>query len=148
MTIMTRDFGEITIDKSQIISFPEGLYAFEDEKEFVLLSHPEAAVPAHWLQSVKTSQLCFIVFEAQSVIPDYAPIYSDKELSAIDSSEKSPLEYYFISVIHDDFQKSTINVKSPVVYNRESNKAKQIIVDNNNYLIKHPLFAKESGEVR
>lgn len=143
MNIITRDFGEITIKLADIIFFPEGLYAFEDETEFVLLNGEDASIPARWLQSVKTPELCFIVFDAYIVMPNYAPLYSDKELRILDCEDKSRLEYYLIAVIPNDFANTTVNLKSPIVFNKAKNKAKQIILDNVSYPIKYPLFQNE-----
>ena len=36
--VETRDFGPIDVDEKDVYDFPNGLYAFEDEKKFALLS--------------------------------------------------------------------------------------------------------------
>ena len=36
--INTRDFSEVEISDDMIMKFPEGVFAFEEYKEFVLLS--------------------------------------------------------------------------------------------------------------
>ena len=38
MIIKTRDFGEQIISEDKIINFPHGIFAFEDERRFIMLS--------------------------------------------------------------------------------------------------------------
>ena len=38
MEIMTRDFGKVNVDESKIFNFPSGLFAFEECRQFALLS--------------------------------------------------------------------------------------------------------------
>lgn len=37
MKLLTKYFGEIDFEKEDILSFPKGLFAFEEEKGFLLL---------------------------------------------------------------------------------------------------------------
>ena len=41
MKIQTKYFGELNIDDSTTLRFSDGLFGFEQEKEFVLLSFSE-----------------------------------------------------------------------------------------------------------
>jgi flagellar assembly factor FliW len=43
-------------------------------------------------------------------------------------------------VVKDDPQKATINLKAPLVINSKKKLAKQIILDDDNYQVKTPLF--------
>ncbi|MDE7289033.1 MAG: flagellar assembly protein FliW, partial [Oscillospiraceae bacterium] len=61
MTINTRDFGEQEIAEDKIINFPNGIYAFEDQHRFVMLSPLGNDVFPAWLQSLDNENLCFIV---------------------------------------------------------------------------------------
>ncbi len=141
--IMTRDFGEIEIDKKEILYFPNGIYAFEDEHEFILISSDELE-SIYWLQSVNTSNLCFIVFDANTVMLNYSPVYPESCLDVIDAKPQDDLRYLVISVIKDDYTKSTVNLKSPIAVNMKNNKCVQLICDNEDYEVKHLLISKNS----
>ena len=54
MTIMTKVFGEITIDDDRIIKFPKGIVGFPDLTDFALLHDSEKGTDSiHWLQSLQ-----------------------------------------------------------------------------------------------
>ena len=64
MVINTRDFGELTINESDIINFPLGLYGFEDLKRFVLLNDENSDNDDKsilWLQAVDNAFPCLVV---------------------------------------------------------------------------------------
>ena len=63
MIVKTRNFGEQEISEDKIISFPNGIFAFEDEHRFIMLSPLGDDVYPAWLQSVDNENLCFIVFD-------------------------------------------------------------------------------------
>ena len=54
MKINTINFGEIEIVEDKIILFQEGLPAFEDEEQFVIILNEDEDNPFHFLQSVNT----------------------------------------------------------------------------------------------
>ena len=60
MNIQTKYFGELRIDDSTTLRFPDGLFGFEEEKEFVLLPFSEEDDFLLCLQSVKTVLLCAV----------------------------------------------------------------------------------------
>ncbi|MEG0898782.1 MAG: flagellar assembly protein FliW [Oscillospiraceae bacterium] len=146
MKILTRDFGEFEIEKNDIISFPAGLYAFEEEHEFVIISQDELP-DVYWLQSVNNSDLCFILFNPQQLLEQYTPIYQLSTLETIDAKSNSDLKYFVIGVIKEDFSLSTVNLKSPIVVNQDNNKALQIICENEDYSVKYPLVKSSQREV-
>ena len=53
MEIMTRDFGKVNVDESKIFNFPSGLFAFEECRQFALLSPLGDGVYPMWLQSTE-----------------------------------------------------------------------------------------------
>ena len=63
MEIMTRDFGKVNVDESKIFNFPSGLFAFEECRQFALLSPLGDGVYPMWLQSTENVTPCFIVFD-------------------------------------------------------------------------------------
>jgi flagellar assembly factor FliW len=60
MQIKTAFFGELNISANDIIHFPEGLPAFETEKQFILIPLEENS-PFFYLQSVKRADLCLLL---------------------------------------------------------------------------------------
>ena len=56
MNIVTRDFGEIEIDESTILTMPEGIIGFEDTKRYALISPLGDGVFPMWFQSVEAPE--------------------------------------------------------------------------------------------
>ncbi len=142
MIIRTRDFGEQEVAENKIISFPDGLYAFEEEHRFILLSPLGEDVFPAWLQSVDNENLCFIVFDPQKIVTDYSVTADTEDLKVAEIGEKSDLRYLSLAVVPEEYKDTTINLKSPILVNTKKMLAVQAIAAEN-YPIKFPIFKKE-----
>ena len=142
MTIKTRDFGEQSVTEDKIITFPEGLYAFEEEHRFVMLSPlGENAYPA-WLQSVNNENLCFIVFDPKQIVTDYTVTVEPSSISVLELEKGATLNYLVLAVVPDEYKNTTVNLKSPLIINADKMLAVQAIASEG-YPIKFPIFKKE-----
>lgn len=143
MKILTRDFEEIEISECDIITFPSGIFAFEDNHKFVLISPLGENVYPMWLQSVENSELCFIVFNPVEFFPDYSVSLENSDHKAIQlEKDDQNVLYLAIAVIPDNYKDATINLKSPIIINANKNLAVQVIAVES-YPLKHPVFLKE-----
>lgn len=142
LKIKTRDFGEVTVQNDSIITFPNGVYAFEELKSFVLLSPLGENMYPMWLQSAEKTDLCFIVFDPLALTADYTPAPEGEALTLLDYEEGDELSYLAIAVVPEDYKQTTVNLKSPVVINRTKSKGTQVILDAD-YKLKYPIFSKK-----
>lgn len=142
--IKTRDFSEVEINEDLILTFPNGIFAFEDEKRFVLLSPLGEDKFPMWLQSIDKQDLCFIVFDPKEFCPDYAVTVSDDDKNQIDFEQGHQTEYLSIAVIPQDYKDTTINLKSPIVIDNNTKKAIQVIALES-YPLKFSLYKKEEN---
>lgn len=143
MIIKTRDFGEEEISEEVIIDFPNGVYAFEENKRFVLLSPCGEDKYPMWLQSVDNPNLCFIVFNPREFVPDYS-VELDKETKELLKADGAELDLLCMAVVPDEYINTTLNLKSPIVINSEAKKGVQVIAAEN-YPLKFPAFKKEGA---
>lgn len=143
MIIKTRDFGEEEISEKVIIDFPNGVYAFEENKRFVLLSPCGEDKYPMWLQSVDNPNLCFIVFDPREFVPDYS-VELDKETKELLKADGAELDLLCMAVVPDEYINTTLNLKSPIVINSEVKKGVQVIAAEN-YPLKFPAFKKEGA---
>ena len=141
--IKTRDFGEIEISQKDMITFPSGLFAFEDLRNFVIISPLGEGIYPMWLQSAEDEKPCFIVYNPFEIIKDYSPGLSQADKKSIDFSDGDELFYLVIAVVPTDVKKTTVNLKSPVLINMEKKLAGQIILDAD-YPLRMRLFEEES----
>lgn len=142
MTVNTRDFGEQNITEDKIINFPEGIYAFEDKRRFVMFSPLGNDVYPAWLQSLDDESLCFIVFDPKQIVKDYSVTADEESIKAIGELDGENMRYLALAVVPEEYKKTTVNLKSPIVINADKMLAAQIIASEN-YPIKFPIFEKE-----
>jgi flagellar assembly factor FliW len=143
MLVNTRDFGEIEIFDESIVSFPDGVFSFEDNKAFTVLSPLGEDQYPMWLQSTVNGNLCFIVYNPFDMIVNYE-LDEEQLLRELEVGEDTNVLILCIAVIPEDHKKTTINLKSPVVINLDTKTAKQIVLDAD-YPVRFPIFA-ETGE--
>ena len=140
ITINTKDFGEIEIDKDEIINFPNGIYAFEDCKEFVIFEKDNYM--QQWLQYVGEPDPRFIIFKPQDLVSDYnpqIPNWVKEQLQAQDDE----VSLFLIAVIPPDIRNMTVNLKSPIVINFKKRLAIQVILEDQNYSVRERVFAND-----
>lgn len=140
MIIKTRDFGEEEISEKVIIDFPNGVYAFEENRRFVLISPCGENKYPMWLQSVDDQNLCFIVFDPKEFVPDYS-VELDEQTKKTLEADGAELDYLCMAVVPDEYINTTINLKSPIVINSAAKKGVQVIAAEN-YPLKFPAFKK------
>jgi flagellar assembly factor FliW len=138
--IETKDLGFVEIDEKNIISFPRGIYGFENAVRYAMLKDNEAENPFMWLQCVDDKQTSFIVVEPTSFIDDYAPRLSQKMKDQIKLVSDDVLRLAVICTIPADFNKITINLKCPIIINSIDNIAMQAILEDDCYSMTYPLF--------
>ncbi|WP_206459619.1 flagellar assembly protein FliW [Anaerovorax sp. IOR16] len=144
MKVNTKYFGELEINTEEVLSFTEGLFGFESEKQFILIRFDDDTILC--LQSLKESELAFIVMNPFHLFPNYTPMLSNSELQDLDATTSTDLFYYVIAVIHEPFQNTTINLKCPIAVNPEKKKAKQVILENSNYAMRETIVSVEEKE--
>ena len=142
--INTRDFGETEISESAVFSFPTGVFAFEDDRKFALLSPLGDDTYPMWLQSMDRPELCFIVFDPSLIDESYQVTLNPGEKRILNLKEGDEIRCLAIAKVPEDFRQTTVNMKSPIVINPETNTALQVILPLD-YPFRHPIY--ESGEV-
>lgn len=144
MTINTRDFGEQEIAEDKIINFPNGIYAFEDQHRFVMLSPLGNDVFPAWLQSLDNENLCFIVFDPEQLVKDYSVTADEEITAAIENDRETSIRYLSLAVVPEEYKNTTVNLKSPIMINVNKMLAAQVIASED-YPIKFPIFKKEGA---
>ncbi|SEQ39961.1 flagellar assembly protein FliW [Butyrivibrio sp. TB] len=141
MKLTTRVFGEVEVDDSKIIVFPNGIIGFPDLKKFTLMyDEGESASTIKWLQSIDEPEFALPVLDPLIVCHDYKPIVDKNGITEIgDLDEQEMLVLVTVTVPHD-LTKMTVNLMGPIIINTKEMKASQIIVDNEEYPVKFPIY--------
>lgn len=148
MQIATKYFGSVEYIPEDVLSFPNGLFGFEEEKEFLLLPFAGSDGNLLCFQSLHTPSLAFIAMNPFSLNPSYTPVLSAEELRLMGVERSEDLCYYVLCVVRDPVGESTVNFKCPIALNDENRRAVQVILETDAYHMRHRLsdFSGEGGE--
>ena len=138
--VNTDRFGELEVDESRIITFKDGIPAFEDEHEFIILPYDEES-PYYFMQSLKKPSLAFLLTIPEIFFADYSAEIDDDTVKELDIKDAEKiLVYAMITIPNGSVRYMTANLLAPLVINLENMQAKQIVMDKSNYTTKHRLF--------
>lgn len=139
VTFTNAKFGEITVEATSILTFPEGLPGFDRLKRYGLVQVDEEA-PFLRLLSLDEPAVAFVILNPMSIWPDYKPKLGDEELKGLELASDEDLELYCIVTLSSDPQHVTANLKGPIAINTVSMIARQIILVDDTYTTKHSLL--------
>jgi flagellar assembly factor FliW len=153
MRINTKNFGEVEISDEKIICFVNGIVGFPDLKEFALIhdADREETSAVRWLQSLQEPAFAMPVMDPLAVVPDYNPQVEDELLKPLGELDPDQMLVLVTLTVPSDIKKMSINLRAPLVVQTESRKACQVIVDDEKYPVKYPIYdilqtAKKAGE--
>lgn len=139
MRIQTKYFGEIDYEMTDLLHCSEGLFGFEDEKEFLLLPFEGSEASLLCLQSANTPSLAFVLMNPFTLKADYAPTLPEEDLRKLAVGQSEALCYYVLCVVRHPVADSTVNLKCPLVINDDTRECMQVILDTTEYDMRHPL---------
>lgn len=147
LNLLTKFFGSVDYEPNEVVHFPTGPFGFEDEHDFLILPFEGGAGSLLCFQSVNTPALAFVAMNPFSLLPDYSPTLQPQELKALGVQDSHELAYYVLCVVKKPVSESTVNLKCPVAVHPDSRLARQVILDTDQYEMRHPLsqFATKGG---
>ena len=145
MQIDTKYFGQIDVEEEKIIHFENGLFGFEEYKDYTILFDSEAGDNPFfsWLQSTTEKSLAFPVVNPQKVQEDYDPVVEDALLEELGEFGEGELVVLLLATVPADVKKTSVNMKAPLVIHAGNRKGVQLIAENADYEIKHYLIKEE-----
>ncbi len=139
MIIKTGRFGQITVGDDEIILIPQGILGFPEYRKFCLVD-PSDETLILWLQSLEQPDIVFPVLEPKLFKPEYSARLSAAELRELKLENINQSAVFVILTIPEDATKMTTNLKAPIVINLKEQIAKQVVLQENEYSIKHEMF--------
>jgi flagellar assembly factor FliW len=144
LKLQTKYFGEIEYEADETLTFPAGMFGFEEEHSFLLLPFDGSHGNMLCLQSTATPALAFIVLDPFALKPDYAPVLRKPELQQFGVADAGELGFYVLCAVKKPVSNSTVNLRCPLVVHPETRVARQVIMEQ--YEMRHPLSEFGSGE--
>ncbi|MEK5040718.1 flagellar assembly protein FliW [Sporosarcina sp. FSL K6-3457] len=145
MNIQTKFHGDIELQPDQIWNFPKGIPGFEDENQFLLLPI-EGNDIFQVLQSTLTPTTAFIVANPYTLVDDYSFDVDEPTVNLLNI--KSEQDVFVLSIISlkEPFESSTINLQAPLIFQATTKKARQMILNDNKFSLRHPIGTLTAGK--
>lgn len=123
MEIQTSNFGTQTINKSDILDFPNGLLGFEEYTQFKLF-HEESSNPTvHWLQSVTDDQVSMSVVSPAEFGLEYEITLTDEDEVLLKLDDLNDAQVILIVYKPDQKENTDFKaiIRAPLVINAKNN---------------------------
>lgn len=144
-TFLSERFGEIVYTQDDVLSFPRGIPAFENNRSWVLVGEEDNAVK--WLQNIEDGALALPVTTPDAVKPDYNARIPEDELELVGSLDPSDLALLIVVSIPEGAPwNMTANLRAPILLNLKTRRAVQMIALNEEYPIRHVVFPEDVRE--
>jgi len=133
----------LSMDPSRSFLFESGFPGFPGLRKF-RLEADESLTPLEWLVCAEDPDVRFIVVNPMIFRADYAPRLTKEHMKALNINKKEDLRILVIVTLHEDYEKSTANLASPLMFNVNDYKAVQILLDDGIYSNYEPIFTEEA----
>jgi flagellar assembly factor FliW len=138
--VATKAYGLIDVDERQKIIFPQGLFGFENLKNYLLLDAERQ--PFYWLQSIDMEQVAFVLLSPFLFRPDYELNISNEELAEIGIHAPEKALVFSIITIPPDGSPMTANLQGPLIINRDTRTGKQAVLSDTRWKTRHDIMAE------
>ena len=146
MKVNSKRFGTLEIPDDQVLTLQKGLLGFEDRTQWVMLDHDMEDSPFKWLQSREDPDLAFIIIEPSNVVSDYQVEIPQDIMESLELSSLDEAVVFVLVTVPADPTKVTANLLGPVVVNVGKRKGLQLVLNNENYSVCHPLLADQTSD--
>ena len=141
MIIKTRQFGDVDVDETRIITMPKGMPGFPGMDRYTLLSHEEMD-PFLTFQCLDDPELAFALMDPFLFLEEY-PVDIDgavKEMGwAVEKTEELFL-YTIVNASGDRPEEITANLAGPILIHTGIHEAVQMVIPDERFSHQHPIF--------
>ncbi|MDQ0902944.1 flagellar assembly protein FliW [Paenibacillus sp. V4I7] len=139
MIVQTLFFGELEVVEADTMTFPGGIPGFEACTQFMLVQ-PADSLPFSYLQSIQQPELSFLVVDPFLFFKDYEISLPDSVQEELLIEQATDVQLYTVVTVSNGNSKITTNLLAPIVMNTKKCLAKQVILHDSNYQVKHEII--------
>ncbi len=141
------EFDQLSIEENNPITIRGGILGFEELSRYTIVAD-EPDAPLYWLQSLDDPELAFIVVDPFLIKADYDPRFNPADLAALEIDDiREDAILLAIITLKEDYLQSTANLMAPVVINKKTLIAKQIILDDRSQPIRYNIISTAASGV-
>jgi flagellar assembly factor FliW len=137
--VKTTRFGELELNPSDLITFAEGLFGFENLKKYFVVD-PGDSTLILWLQSTEDEKVAFPIIEPKIFKPDYIAKLLPADLNGLELETLQTAKLYSILTIPANVTEMSANLKAPIVINSAKKIGKQIVLQDSKLSVKHEMY--------
>ncbi len=139
VNLSTNNFGNLRIEKENIITFEQGLLGFEELKQFAIIA-VEECLPFEWLVSVEDPLVAFPILNPTLFFSDYKPSLSKDDLVLLNIKKEKDVEMFCIVTLGKKPEDVTLNLKGPILINMKNKMGKQVVLTEDYYSLNQQLI--------
>ncbi|WP_294181990.1 flagellar assembly protein FliW [uncultured Clostridium sp.] len=139
MELKTKYHGVRHYDEEDVITFKKGIPGLENLKKYIIFPAEENKL-FYILQSVEDLSIGIVLVSPFNVMKDYEFKLDDDKVRELGINDSKDVLVLNTVTLSSKIENITANMKAPLVININKKIGEQIILDNENYLIKYPLF--------
>jgi flagellar assembly factor FliW len=151
VAVQSARFGTLDVPENKIITMERPILGFENLSTFCLVEEPELA-PFMCMQSCEDPAVTFMVVNPVVFFPGYRIEVNSKEIAELRVALVESVEAYVIVTLAEDPGQISVNLQGPILINTENNLAKQLVLVNSQYQVRHYLLDSpdraKQGQVR
>ncbi len=136
MIVNSLRLGQLEVPDEKMIFMERPILGFEHLARFCLVE-TEDLFPFMWLVSSDDPTVAFLVVNPRVFFPDYRIEVNPKEIAELDIAHTGSVETYVIVTIPEDPREISVNLQGPILINTENNRAKQLVLVNSDYRVRH-----------
>lgn len=136
MQVEVSGLGVVEYDEEELLIFDEGLYGFDELHKYLPVPLEESD-RIFVLQSIEEPLISFVLMNPFMLLEDYDPKPSDDDMADLGNPNIEDISFYVICSLKSEIKDSTLNLKCPIAVNAHNKKAKQLILEDDRYTLRH-----------
>ncbi|MHC6179284.1 flagellar assembly protein FliW [Clostridium sp. JNZ X4-2] len=139
MELKTKYHGVRNYEEKDIITFKKGIPGLEHLKKYIIFPAEENEL-FYILQSIEDLAIGLVLISPFNVVKDYEFKLDDNKIKELCINSQKDVLVLNTVTLSSKIKNITANLKAPLVININKKIGEQIILDNQKYSIKYPIF--------
>jgi flagellar assembly factor FliW len=138
-TVASSAVSEQGFPDGALLDFASGLPGFPTSRQFRLERLAPELEPFCLMRSVNEAEICFVVVAPGSLFPDYSVVIDEQHVTSLGLQSADDVTVMTIVTLGDP---PTANLLGPIVVNRTSRSAAQVVQYETSYRAAEPLASR------
>ncbi|WP_315121925.1 flagellar assembly protein FliW [uncultured Clostridium sp.] len=142
MKLNTKHHGILEYKEEDVVLFPKGVPGFSELKKFIIFPVEGEGIFSI-LHSIEEETIGLAVVSPFSVCKDYEFQIPEETIKNLKVNSPEDILVITTVTINSHYKMITTNLRAPIIINIKGKIGEQIILENEEYKIKHPIFQEE-----